>query len=771
MKKFYHILCCAALLSVTAVSCAKLEISENSASSELKQGFIKVDVEETKTAFDAGTSKIVWQAGDQIGLFTADGVLNNTVATLSSSGAGSSTGEFTFSYEGEITGTIYAYYPYNTSVTFSGTTFSNLVLPAKQTYETLNDAVSNCILAGKEDDKGVLHFKNTLSIVQIKLTGSSDLSQVALWGKDESLSGYGIVDISNSDDPTFEIDPANALYSGKSTGAVFATNYTGSYKTGTGTKLTTLSSEPYSLYFLVPAREYIAEDLYLDFTTPEFSMAKVAQNSHFFFRNTCQPFTTINVAKPTFSNPVNLSKDEEGNAIFSNCYAVKPSSSDAAYTFAARAADGSLRYGSAEEAKDSPGATARLVWATAEGLVSNISVDWTNKTINFTVPGLNTQGSAIIALVNQYNNSIYWLWHIWITDAGTFQWGESPTFMDRNLGAEWTPKIFSEIETLTKEKALSTSGLLFQYGNSYPFPRANTMEPAANGSSTNQEKKAFGEFTQTIVLYHFNKWCNGFFATGRKLVSEASSFEMDDLRWYPMTCNYCSESDTDKNAGAAWASDVKPYEDGAKYSWGRGSSKARRDPCPAGYKVPSDKQMTWLRRSNGVKESDNHSFYWQYDLDKNSFVCSAKTPVKKSYGVLQTTEWKRDQNDKGNGDVIWFPKQGVRRGKGFGNAGAMELNGFFGTTVTSGTLYLWCVAPDAGTTIEGTATILSSKGSATSTGEYWKVDTGNLYEAGFLCTSSACAVRCVKMTAADNLNSYLDAGTLTDGGTDPNPWE
>ena len=774
MKKTLSVLGCAVLVCIAVLSCKKESLSEKSSDAVVNHGSISVETEMTKVGLGGESNlSIVWKAGDKIGLFSSDGVLSNTVAELVE-GVGTASGRFDFAYEGELAPDtdIYAYYPYNgtTSPKLEGNKLSNLVLPCAQRYESREQAVAGCILVGMKGTDGKIVFKNSTAIAEVALTGSDPLSQVSLMAMDESLTGYGEVTISTTTNPVFKISN-NKLSDGKSTGAAYATGYTGSSKTS-GAPLTTLSNTPYYVYFVIPANNYMEEDLCLEAVTESYSMAKIARNDHNFKRNHIVPFATINVAKPEYPGVKDLCKNESGKTEYSNCFVVRPSDQDANYCFKAVAADGTLRYGNTDPEKDAPGASARLVWETSYGLVTNVNMDWTNKTINFTVPGNNTKGSAVICIVNQYNNSIYWTWHIWISDVKDQSWGNSPVFMDRNLGAEWTPKTFDEVEGLDAETALTTSGLLYQYGNSYPFPRANSITPEYGGKSNNQELTAFGEQTQEVVIYRYGKWTQGFFSTGRAL--SASTFKMDDFRWYPMTLNYNNANDTDGAYGCAWASNVDPYGDGAEYSWGRGVKKARRDPCPVGYKVPSDAEFVWFRRPNNGSKSDGNAFYWQYMLDKGVSGCTGNgTYVNmgyKTYGAYQTTEWVRDANNRGNGEVIWFPKQGVRLGKGFGNAGALERVGYWyadGSYKTGSSVY-WCIAPAAASTIEGTATVQSGKGSSTSTGEAWISANGNLYQWGFLATSSAACVRCVKIAGANE--GGVDAGGLEDGGNDDNPW-
>ena len=772
MKKFLFVLGCA-VMAFAAASCSKEILSENSPEGTVVKSTVGVEAEAVKTSLggEQGLS-IVWSEGDAIGLFSSNGTLANVKATLTK-GAGSSSGTFEYEAEGTAAGEdIYAYYPYADGVTISGTALQNVVLPCAQTYRSAAEAISGCILAGKLTG-GTIHLKNTCAIVKVSLTGNDDLSQLSIMGRDESMTGTGTVEIGDGSYPIFMMG-ANPPSTGKSTGAAFATGYTGSSKTS-GAPLATLSATPFDLYFVVPSSVEFGDGcLYLEAVTPKYSMAVKSVKSHMFERNHIQPFN-LTVAKHEYSNLVNLSVNGKGEAAYSNCYIVRPSASDANYSIGARAADGSLRYGNADEAADAPGAAARLVWETSEGLVTDVNMDWEKKAINFTVPGGRRQGSAIICIVNQYNNSIYWTWHIWISDTVDQRWGDSPVFQDRNLGAEWTPKTFNEVEGLTAQQALTTSGLLYQYGNSYPFPRANTMTPhTTDGAARNQEKVAFGELTQNVVIYKFNKWTQGFFSVGRALTS--STFKMDDFRWYPMALNYNNANDTDPAFGCAWASNVDPYGEGASYSWGRGLNKARRDPCPLGYKVPSDAEFVWFRRPQTGTKSDGNAFYWQYLLDRGLSGCTGNGTYvnlgQMSYGAYQTTDWVRDANNRGAGEVVWIPKQGVRLGKGFSNAGAMERNGYYypagSSSPTTGACIYWCISPSASTNVEGVSTVISSKGSTTSTGESWIQANGNLYCYGYLATSSACSVRCVKISGA--ADSGVDAGGLEDGGTDPNPW-
>lgn len=759
-----------AVLACTAVLACRKEIDPAAGNkTETHTATLKVRVESTKVDLNE-EGRFVWSEGDRLSVFSTDGVIRNVPATLVSE-PGDEYATFTYTYEGELSpeALIYAKYPYyeHNSVQLTGNSLYTY-LPELQVYETIGEALSGSIFIGREMD-GELIFRNATSIAKVDLTGEESLSQVALMSKSASLTGWGTV-LVDADEPVFTVTPN--ISGGTARGAAFATKYTSSSKEirDNNKPLTTLSSEPYSLYFVIPAAQYADGDLYLEVATDKFATLRQSGKAHDMQRNHVKPFAAMNVTKPVYTDYTDLSAGKT----YSNCFMVRPDNTAKSYGFAPYDALGTCRYGNPnDESKDAPGAVVRPLWATEEGLITDLSMDWENKRIKFTVPGHGKQGSVVIGLLSAYSGGIYWNWHIWITDAGTQQWFDSPEFMDRNLGARWTPKSVAEVEAMTEEQALLSGGLLYQYGNNTPFPGANTMTPPNTGKTRNQEANAFNQLTEQMEIYKFSKWSQGFFSVSRKLASSASTTRMDDFRWYPMAFNYNSESDTDAEVGASWASDVHPYTDAASNSWGRGLTKARRDPCPQGYKVPSDGEIAWYRRPfNGL--NGNWGRYWAYMFDAKTSGCvGVGDYVNKgiqTYGVYQTTGWRFEGDYLEDGDLIWIPKQGVRLGKGFGNAGAMEQNGFYknGSTYTTGRGILWAVAPKAKTSVEGVTTIISSKGSDTSVGEAYTVANGNLFMYGWLCASSACSVRCVKINEEQAGN--VDAGGLGDGGTDPNPW-
>jgi hypothetical protein len=207
--------------------------------------------------------------------------------------------------------------------------------------------------------------------------------------------------------------------------------------------------------------------------------------------------------------------------------------------------------------------TAGLLWTdnsnglSASGSVANIAYNRDGGYIKVTAGCV--EGNSLIAAYANDGTTVLWSWHIWTTNyrpstssnGTTYTLSDSVTsnvFMDRNLGA-----------TTATAGAVTTMGLLYQWGRKDPFPNAtawgSTTEPTLYGSKTS--------VTTTAVT-----------ATGSNLSNTIQN---------PVTFYY----GTVANANDWYSVTASTHNDllwgGASY----GNSKTIYDPCPAGWRVPS----------------------------------------------------------------------------------------------------------------------------------------------------------------------------------------
>lgn len=121
--------------------------------------------------------------------------------------------------------------------------------------------------------------------------------------------------------------------------------------------------------------------------------------------------------------------------------------------------------------------SASVFWEDSPGLISKVEVEKAalpeNSQIKITINAAKRKGNAVIAF--KVDHTIYWSWHIWVTDNTengvtysqdfetdlnnkTFQ----VAYMDRNLGATSADFIGNEWE--------KSGGLLYEWGRKDPFP-------------------------------------------------------------------------------------------------------------------------------------------------------------------------------------------------------------------------------------------------------------------------------------------------------------
>jgi uncharacterized protein (TIGR02145 family) len=251
----------------------------------------------------------------------------------------------------------------------------------------------------------------------------------------------------------------------------------------------------------------------------------------------------------------------------------------------------------------------------------------------FTVTASANEGNAVVALKGS-NDSIYWSWHIWVTDDPTIDaWTNtnSPTyiFMDRNLGAT------------EPANSLAGRGLFYQWGRKDPFPGG--MEGTAGYAALGEFKGIGTPAYVTNTSVDEAGIAAGLLQSVRKPTT-FFSYRNRTYDWLP------------KNENALWNVTV-----------GETYKKTVYDPCPAGWRVPV--------RLDGT-ESD--------PSDDNS-------PWK---GYTSTTRWeeKDDENagatfENAEGIETRYPAaafRGLRAGE-YGDSG--QYGGFWCASVKQTTGY------------------------------------------------------------------------------------
>ena len=191
-------------------------------------------------------------------------------------------------------------------------------------------------------------------------------------------------------------------------------------------------------------------------------------------------------------------------------------------------------------------AEASLVWetynnsedVTSRSVVSGVSYDEESNSVCFQIPDSFKNGNALIA-VKDANDNILWNWHIWVPktaiEGGSYGYSSSITMMDRNLGA-----------LVVADEAVAnpqSSGMYYQWGRKDPL-------------------RAVGSFTETVAAKT---------APADVWSCETAQATLEQARQNP-TVMYLDE---------VWTSDV--------YDGLWAEAKTANDPCPPGWKIPTNK--------------------------------------------------------------------------------------------------------------------------------------------------------------------------------------
>ena len=281
-------------------------------------------------------------------------------------------------------------------------------------------------------------------------------------------------------------------------------------------------------------------------------------------------------------------------------------------------------------------------WTTKRELITNLKVDQpasleavTNSYITVAIAP-NQSGNALISLHNgSINNSIYWTWHIWVTndDIKTINYQTENTylenssyvnwtnsgmqpkknvFMDRNLGAlNSLPSIAGVTPNAQQMQLIRDSGgMQYQWGRKDPLPTFIT--PGYNPSPIGYAGTAYSIFKTTTgpaangditnATYNVTLDGNTYKSIYAKYYSQISSNNSNKqikirenlLKTIQNPLLFVFQ-DTPLNSGSSLASgkDWLINEPGILPDrWGHAGEKSVFDPCPSGWRVPDFDAVT-----------------------------------------------------------------------------------------------------------------------------------------------------------------------------------
>ena len=255
------------------------------------------------------------------------------------------------------------------------------------------------------------------------------------------------------------------------------------------------------------------------------------------------------------------------------------------------------------------------------GNIVKAAVAYNKGYIEFDAGG--SQGNALVAAYDGDNGTgnILWSWHIWRANTafGDEVYPHGETMMDRNVGT------FNNSKNTT-----NAVGLMYQFGRKDPFP--------GRGNAGN-----------TLVAQ-----------AGTAMSTSAGTVDIATSVKNP-TVFYTN------SAGNSWSS-----ED-ANATWA-GESKTIYDPCPAGYRVPSQTVWTTDGSTVGSFTFDTENKGCTYgDIWYAATGQMAKATGTINSGVIITFMWSRDINGSGNPIILDMRSTAAAKLGGYARANACGL--------------------------------------------------------------------------------------------------
>ena len=255
----------------------------------------------------------------------------------------------------------------------------------------------------------------------------------------------------------------------------------------------------------------------------------------------------------------------------------------------------------------------KLLWQSETVLVNN--VDYTDGRVSFFVSESsedNTKVNESNAVIAAYNGDdmVLWSWHLWVTnnnplnDTATYSNGKE--FMTRNLGSYGSSNGSTDIE-----KIHDSYGLYYQWGRKDPFPRPYYHDCSEATREARYERNGYllDEFAYSVA--------DGYgtleFATGNPMV-----YIINEEGDWLQTPN-----------SSLWSDD----------------NKSVYDPCPAGWRVPTAKDLEVLTLADAEDNTSLDVARKQYgwhltDGNGQKFFYSACGFVRYIDGKLQNMNHK-----------------------------------------------------------------------------------------------------------------------------------
>ena len=572
------------------------------------------------------TSQIVWSSGDKIGLVKEDGSIVS--ATVKAASVGKPVGEFTVSDTGAAGNYIYAFYPYQSTVSYdaSSKTLKGVCLENKRKFiPNTGDAVGSAVLVdqngltiganqmpmvGKVDANGDILFKSTCGIIELQLTSSKSYNfyNVTLFSPSKELSAYGTVNLT-ADEPTFAPYHMATYDYNKIANKQYGTHsayMAGADNNGDGVNVN--NNAPTKLFFVVPIGTY--DDLHINVSfAGNLAVTKKSTKSHEVKRNTILAFNPIDVygVSNVYGDDVT---DLSANGC-ANTYLVPASDTPKKYKFTAK------MVGNVKEFKQ-PDGTAISAVNTAQNY--NMTVVYAEDSEGV-VTDLRREGDVVYFTASKPGNAIICFaatsterfnqFHIWVSDAKDQTLPGGHVFLDRNLGATYAPKNLAEAKSMTNDQIWRAAGCLYQWGNPTPRPSMTPNFVPADYTSLGAAGNASWTGNGSWIYYPWftDPYSLRYFTSG----TTATDFgrTRNYFNFYPTSSTtYASDGSTVQVWWHKSKDASKDFRFGKNALWQE--TKTQFDPCPPGYRVPSKQEMVEAFTNSGAQTGK------QYKIAKGS---------------------------------------------------------------------------------------------------------------------------------------------------------
>lgn len=407
---------------------------------------------------------IIWNDGDEIGLFDNTGNLQNKQAVLKN-GAGSSVGTFGFESESPVL-SVSAYFPYNEN---AGNEISavNITIPSEQKYDALSQQNTYMLYIGKGEyvsDNISMEMTPQTGILSLNLISdgefSPEIEKIVISA--ENGAGDFITDLSKD-------VPELINKGGNETISVVTSN---------------VSLETDRTPVAIPVA--IAPGDYSEVTATIYTSAGEILINGLSFDITAGQETVLDAV---LSDPSIEVVDFNAGGEYANCYIANEPG--VVYKFDAKVMGTGIETPGLPKPKVLNPVDAFVLWETGDtpgNVIKSVSLS-SDGIVSFTIAD-GAEGNAVIAVTDgkpvegdwpRSRGTILWSWHIWVTEeindvvCKAYD-GTEYTIMDRNLG-DWKQK----------DGTSEYQGLKYQWGRKDPFVGFNSSGNVIEGSVCTSE--------------------------------------------------------------------------------------------------------------------------------------------------------------------------------------------------------------------------------------------------------------------------------------------